>query len=143
MFGKVMLYITFGIICMAAAIVDIQKQKIYNETVAVLFVPAIVSFFTFPEIGMISRLLGAISVSGGMLLICLLVQGAFGGGDIKFMVPVGLMLGFEGTLFAGMLAVLLAGGWSLLILGRKERKFSFGPALCLGSFVALIVGIGT
>ncbi len=137
-----MLYITFGIICMVTAIVDIQKQKIYNETVAVLFVPAIVSFFVFSEISMISRLLGAISVSGGMLLLCLLFPGAFGGGDIKFMIPVGLMLGFEGTLFAGMLAVFLAGGWSLFILGRKEKKFPFGPALCLGSFVALIVGIG-
>ena len=76
---------------MVTAIMDIQKQKIYNETVAVLFVPAIVSFFVFPELGIISRLLGAISVSGIMLLMCLCLPGVFGGGDIKFMVPVGLM----------------------------------------------------
>lgn len=126
---------------MVTAIMDIQKQKIYNETVAVLFVPAIVSFFVFPEIGMISRLLGAVSVSGIMLLICLLVSGTFGGGDIKFMIPIGLLLGFEGTLLAGMLAVFFAGGWSLLILGRGDKKFPFGPALCLGSLVSLAVEI--
>ena len=126
---------------MVTAIMDIQKQKIYNETVAVLFVPAIVSFFVFPEVSMISRLFGAVSDSGIMLLICLLVPRAFGGGDIKFMIPVGLLLGVERTLLAGMLAVIFAGGWSLLILGRRDKKFPFGPALCLGSFVSLVVEI--
>ena len=139
MFGKVMIYITFGIICMVTAIIDIQKQKIYNETVAALFVPAIVSFFVFPEISMISRLLGAITVSGGMLLACLFVPGSFGGGDIKFMIPVGFMLGLEGAWRAGMLAIFFAGGWCLMIMGRKEKKFPFGPSLCMGSFVALVM----
>ena len=134
-----MLYITFGIICLVTTIIDIQKQKIYNETVAVLFVPAIVSFFVFPEISMISRLLGAITVSGSMLLICLFTPGAFGGGDIKFMIPVGVMLGLKGSLFAAMLAIFFAGGWCLVIVGRGEKKFSFGPALCVGSFMALVM----
>ena len=77
---------------MVTAIMDIQKQKIYNETVAVLFVPAIVSFFVFPEVSMISRLLGAVSVSGIMLLICLLVPRAFGGGDIKLLSAIGAII---------------------------------------------------
>ena len=134
-----MLYITFGIICVVTAIIDIQKQKIYNETVAVLFVPAIVSFFVFPKISMISRLLGAISVSGGMLLICLLVPGAFGGGDIKFMIPTGFMLGLKGVLYAWVLAIFAAGCWCCMILGRGEKNFPFGPALCMGSFAALVM----
>ena len=134
-----MLYITFGMICMVTAIIDIQKQKIYNETVAALFAPAIVSFFVFPEISWISRLLGAMIVSGSMLLISLLVPRAFGGGDIKFMIPVGLMLGLEGALYAGMLAVFLACIWCFWILGRGEKEISFGPALCMGSFVVLVI----
>ena len=134
-----MLYITFGIICMVTTIIDIQKQKIYNETVAVLFVPAIVSFFVFPEIGMVSRLLGAITVSGSMLLISLLFHGAFGGGDIKFMIPVGFMLGLKGTVCAFVLAIFLAGGWCFVILVKGEKRFSFGPALCMGSFMALVM----
>lgn len=124
---------------MVTAIIDIQKQKIYNETVAALFVPAIVSFFVFPELGIISRLLGAVAVSGIMLSICICAPGAFGGGDIKFMVPVGLMLGVERTMLAGMVAVFLAGSWSILLVMRgKILKFPFGPALCIGSFVALV-----
>ena len=149
MLGKVMLYITFGIICMVTTIIDIQKQKIYNETVAVLLVPAIVSFFVFPELGIISRLLGAISVSGIMLLMCLCLPGVFGGGDIKFMVPVGLMLGVERAMLAGMLAVFLAGAWSIGMVIRnflknstevQGMKFPFGPMLCIGSFIALAAG---
>ena len=86
-------------------------------------------------------LLGAVSVSGIMLLICLCVPGAFGGGDIKFMVPAGLMLGLEGSMLAGMLAVFLAGIWGIrLVIRGKGLKFPFGPALCIGSFVALMVG---
>ena len=111
---------------MVTAIIDIQKQKIYNETVAALFVPAIVSFFVFPELGIISRLLGAVAVSGIMLSICICAPGAFGGGDIKFMVPVGLMLGVERTMLAGMVAVFLAGSWSILLVMRgKILKFQY------------------
>ena len=117
------LYVTFTIICMAIAIIDIQKQKIYNETVAVLFVPAIVSFFVCPEIGVVSRLMGAVSVSGIMLVMCLLIPGAFGGGDIKLMVPVGLFLGLERTAVADVLAVLLGGFWGAwtVIWGRLNE----------------------
>ena len=71
--------------------------------------------------------------------ICICVPGAFGGGDIKFTVPVGLMLGVERTMLAGMVAVFLAGSWSILLVMRgKILKFPFGPALCIGSFVALV-----
>ena len=134
-----MLYITFGIICRVTSIIDIQKQKIYNETVAALFAPAIVSFFVFPEISWISRLLGAMIVSGSMLLISLLSNGAFGGGDIKFMIPVGVMLGLKGVWYAWILAIFVSGGWCLVILGSGVKKFSFGPALCIGSFAALVM----
>lgn len=158
MFIKAILSITFTITCMVIAIIDIQKQTIYNEAVAVLSVPAIVSFFVCPEIGMASRLLGAVSVSGIMLLMCLLIPGAFGGGDIKLMVPVGFFLGFERTLLAGMLAVFVGGFWGVwtVIWGRRHKytkrsgveeralskatEFPFGPALCIGSIVVFWAG---
>ena len=70
--------VTFTIICAIIAWMDIQKQKIYNEAVAVLFVPAIVSFFVFPEIPIASRFLGAVSVSSIMLLVSVISPGTFG-----------------------------------------------------------------
>lgn len=130
---------TFTIICAVIAWMDIQKQKIYNEAVAVLFVPAIVSFFVFPELPIMSRVLGAVSVSGIMLLASLISPGAFGGGDIKMMVPVGLFLGLQRTLVAGLVALVLGAVWCLVHCFRS-RRFAFGPALGLGSVTALLWG---
>lgn len=153
---KEVLYITFTIICMAIAIIDIQKQKIYNEAVAVLLVPAIVSFFVCSEVSVVSRLFGAVSVSGWMLMTCLLLPGAFGGGDIKLMVPVGLFLGVKRAMAAWVLAVFIGGIWgSVMVVWEwlsksrskkgnvskgqavKGREFPFAPALCIGSLVVL------
>lgn len=140
---RVLVISTFLIICALISYIDIQKQTIYNEAVAALFVPAIVSFFVFSEISMVSRLLGAVSVSGLMLVISLLRPGAFGGGDIKLMVPVGLFLGLDRTLAAGIFAVFIGGIWGAVVLVRGRgrlcgRTSPFGPALCLGSVLALL-----
>lgn len=134
--------VTFMIICAIIAWMDIQKQKIYNEAVAVLFVPAIVSFFVFPEIPIASRFLGAVSVSGIMLLASVISPGAFGGGDIKMMVPVGLFLGLERTLVAGKVALAVEGVLCLWLLLKRVRRnrLPFGPTLCLGSVTALLWG---
>lgn len=136
---RAVLAFTFMIICAMIAWIDIQKQKIYNGAVAALFVPAIVSFFVFPEMQVMSRVWGALSVSGIMLLTSLVVPEAFGGGDIKMMVPVGLFLGLERTLVAGMLALTAGLVWYLVNLG-KIKRFAFGPALCIGSITAFFCG---
>ncbi len=144
--------LTFLIMCAGIAYTDIRKQKIYDEAIAALCVPAIVSFFAFPEISPLSRGLGGISVSGIMLLCCLIKPGAFGGGDIKFMVAAGLFLGLERTIFAGIWSVFAGALWSVGLIvrrrigkGRKgkvrKESFAFGPALCLGSVIALFCSI--
>ncbi len=148
---QILVILTFQIMCVAIAIIDIQKQTIYNEAVGALFVPAIVSFFVFPEIGFPDRMAGAFWVSGMMLLICLIRPGAFGGGDIKLMVPVGFYLGFERALTAYVLAVFIGGIWGILAalmewcrwgkMRLKELEIPFAPALCLGSIIACNVGI--
>ena len=137
--AKTCIMLTFLIICAVIAWIDIQKQKIYNEAVAALFVPAIVSFFVFPEMSPGSRLLGALSVSGIMLFICLIRPGAFGGGDIKLMMPVGLYLGLERTLAAGCLAVCIGVIWGLAAAFKRQKRFPFGPSLCLGAAIALLL----
>ena len=138
---------------MMISYIDIQKQTIYNEAVAALFVPAMVSFFVFPEVSLLSRILGAVSVSGLMILISVIKPGSFGGGDIKMMIPVGVFLGLDKTWTAWILAVYIE---ALFILGRFIRKgfgkrslvprkasdrLPFGPALCLGSIIAMFYSI--
>jgi len=150
---KMLTVLTFLIICAWITYIDIRKQKIYNGAVAALLVPAIVSFFVFSEINPLSRVLGAISVSGMMLLISLIKPGSFGGGDVKLMVAVGLFLGLERALWAGILAVFVAGVWLLLSIVHKvvykvykiqpktwlREKLPFGPALCMGAVLSLFL----
>lgn len=133
------------------AYTDIQKQKIYNEAVAALLVPAIVSFFVFPEITPGSRIAGGVSVSGLMLLISLFRPGAFGGGDIKFAVPLGLFLGLRRMLYTGGIAVFLA---AFLVVCRiicqthkeprkqlsgRQSSLPFGPAMYIGGILSWFV----
>lgn len=153
--GKAVSVCTFLIICVIISYMDIQKQTIYNEAVGALFVPAIVSFFAFPEIVPISRIGGGISVSGIMLFINIIKPGAFGGGDIKMMVPIGLFLGLDKALAAGILAVFIEAAFILVGLlwrktawGLKRRKgvnmaerLPFGPALCVSSVIMLFFRI--
>lgn len=92
----------------------------------------------------VQHLLGAVSISGGMLVMSLLIAGAFGGGDIKLMAGAGLFLGAPLTLLAGFLALIGGGVYGIWLLttkkaGRKDH-FAFGPFLCTGIVVAMLAG---
>lgn len=71
-------------------IIDIATMEIPNTFVIIAFVLGIISIFTMPGTSLPSRILGMFVVSVPLLLITLLVPGAFGGGDIKLMAACGL-----------------------------------------------------
>ena len=91
----------------------------------------------------------AISLNGIRLLcylgiLSILIPGAFGGGDIKFMAVSGFLLGKEKIICSMACAVMLAGGYCLIMLkcGKLTRKdeFAFGPFLVLGIMMTLFAG---
>lgn len=90
----------------------------------------------------INSLVGA--CLAGLLMLPLVLMGAWGAGDLKWMVPVGLLLGWQLTLLTLWLAILIGGfqGIWLLIVNKKEKKseMPFGPSLVLGSWVSLCYG---
>lgn len=65
-------------------------------------------------------------------------------GDIKLFVPIGILLGRNGTLAALYLSILLGGAaaaWLLLRLkDKKERRMAFGPFIALGAALSLYAG---
>lgn len=119
-------------------------MEIPNTLVIVVFVLGIISIFTMPGTSLPSRILGMFVVSVPLLLITILVPGAFGGGDIKLMAACGLFLGTKLTLLSFAFAVLTGGlyGIWLLVMKKKSGKehFAFGPFLCLGMAAALFIG---
>lgn len=72
--------------------------------------------------------------------LAILGRGALGGGDVKMMAALALLLGTEGTLLALCVGFMLGGVAALVLLllrkaGRKDF-FAFGPFLIIGAVLA-------
>ena len=138
--------IAFGVyvILMLIGLIDFTTMEIPDGLVVALLPFAIGAIFAQPEITLISRGIGLLTISLPMLLLAMLIKNAFGGGDIKFMAVIGLLLGWQFTLLAFFIAVVFAGGYALSLIIRKKAKkgavLAFGPYLCFGTMVAFIYG---
>jgi leader peptidase (prepilin peptidase)/N-methyltransferase len=136
----------FAFICVLVTIafIDMDTMEIPNGLVIFAAAFGLLSIFVFPEITLLDRAIGLFSVSVPFLLITLLIDGAFGGGDIKLMAATGIFLGWQLNLVALFLALLSGGGYAayLLISKKKGRKehFAFGPFLCAGVILSLFFG---
>ena len=139
----------FLLLLVACACADINAGIVPDLVVIVIAVLGIVNFFVlepFTVAGLISHLIGAVCISLPMLLISLVIKGAFGGGDIKLMAAAGLYLGWKLTLagaFTGMFVSGFYGIW-LLVLKKagKKSKIKLAPFLSFGlSMGALFGGI--
>lgn len=124
------------LICIA--FIDLETMTIPNSLVIALIIPVLVSFFFFPEISFVSRLVGIFIVSAPMLILTFLIPEAFGGGDIKLMAVAGFMLGFPNTLLATFIALIFGGIVAVfyLVQRTRERHMAFGPYLCIGIYLA-------
>ncbi|MGL5435362.1 MAG: prepilin peptidase [Lachnospiraceae bacterium] len=134
----------FLTILMAVALVDMDTMEITDGFVLALLFIGLISLAAVPGLPLTERLIGIVSVSFPLLLITLVIPGAFGGGDIKLMAACGLFLGWRLSLLSLFLAIMTGGmyGIYLLAAGKKGRKdhFAFGPFLCVGMLAALFWG---
>ena len=131
-------------ILLVVALIDRDTQMIYDRFHVFILVLAVMAFWIFPEHGMGSRLLGAVIISVPMLVLALLIPGAFGGGDIKLMAVSGLFLGAAATVCAMFIGLLTGGAYGLIMLTsgklKKTDHFAFGPFLAIGLAVAVFAG---
>lgn len=129
------------------AVIDMDTQYIPPELNLILAVLGVLSIITLPGPSLVERGIGIFCVSVPLLIITLIVPGAFGGGDIKMMAAVGILLGWKGTVMAFLIGLLLGGGYGAYVLitkkmGRKEH-FAFGPFLAIGIAISLYADCGT
>lgn len=128
---------------LAVALIDAETQTIPDALNAALGIAGLLALLLAPaQWG--SRLAGALCISLPMLLLCLVIPGAFGGGDIKLMAAAGLYLGARLTVLAAFLGVLGGGFYGIYLLAAKKADkkdhFAFGPFLCVGIVAAMLVG---
>lgn len=141
---KVLLMMLAGALLTAVAFVDIDTMEIPNGFVLAFVCLGIVSLFLFPEVSLIMRIIGFFAVSVPMLLLTMLIPGAFGGGDIKLMAAAGLFLGVKLVAAAFFFSVLTGGVYGIYLLAGKKKggkdHFAFGPFLCIGIWAAVCWG---
>ena len=90
----------------------------------------------------ISSLIGAFCVSVPFLIMAL--AGGMGLGDAKLMAAVGILLGWKQTLLAAFFGIVIGCIAALILKIRKKRgwksEIPFGPFLCIGSYLSMLVG---
>jgi leader peptidase (prepilin peptidase) / N-methyltransferase len=133
-------FILLSFISIIVSLIDFKHQIIPDSIVILTFILSVltISIFAF-DVSFTDTVLGML-VGGGLLFILALIPGAMGGGDVKFMFALGSFLGLNITLWALLLAFVLASCISIMLLlfkvkGRKEH-IPFGPFLSVGSLIA-------
>ncbi len=134
----------FFTILTAIAMIDQDTMEIHPGVLTALLVVSVISIFTMPQVGWLSRIIGAFCVSVPLLIITMIIPGAFGGGDIKLMFVVGIFLGWKLTLVSIFIGFLTGGAAAVVLLSTKKKgrkdHFPFGPYLCIGAAIALLYG---
>lgn len=91
------------------------------------------------NMSILSIILGMLA-GGGIMLVIALLTNAIGGGDIKYMFAMGILLGLSNILSALYIAFIIGGIVSLLILLLKikdKREFiPYAPFLSIGCFIS-------
>lgn len=132
-------FVYLGILTMVAFI-DWDTRIIYNRFHIGIVLLGIASVWLFPEHTLTDRLIGALMISFPMLILTFIVEGAFGGGDIKLMATSGFLLGRRGITAAMFIGLLAGGAYCVWMLARK--KLTRKDSIAFGPFLALGLGIG-
>jgi len=123
---------------------DWLTMEIPDRSHVILVGLALLQFIAGSTISMGDRGLGLIAISLPMVLMNLLRQDSFGGGDIKLCSAAGFFLGASQMTAGAMIGLVLAGiyGAAAVLAGAKKPKdaFPLGPFLSLGFVASMVAG---
>ena len=123
----------------AAAIDDLRRRAISNWiSVTGLAAGLIYHAVKYGLRGLALSAAGA--AIGFAIFLVVYLMGGMGGGDLKLMAAFGALLGPAGILTAALLTAIIGGVMAAasLMINRRKRTIPYGPAIVLGSWLALI-----
>ena len=137
----------FLLLLVACAVSDINAGIVPDLIVILIAALGIVKYFVTETLSLetaLPHLIGAFCVSVPMLILALVIKGAFGGGDIKLMAATGLYLGWKITLAGVSVGLFGAGLYGVYLLIFKKAgtksKMKLVPFLAYGLGVAALFG---
>jgi prepilin signal peptidase PulO-like enzyme (type II secretory pathway) len=121
----------------------IPDEIIYTVLIAGLFYVAINFAFLGDYKYLVDHILSGLLAGGFFYLLAAVSKGKWmGGGDIKLVAFMGLVLGWQGVLVALYTAFVLGAVVGVFVLATKQKKLSskipFGPFLVIGTFIGLL-----
>ena len=124
------------------SLIDYKTQIIPDGLVGVIAVSGVLYNLLYVPQDVVDMLFGGAAGFAVMLVIFFISHGGMGGGDVKLSAAVALWLGVEGTLLFLLLAFIMGGVISLLLLvsGVKSKgdTIPFGPFLCFAAFITVL-----
>ncbi len=120
------------------SIKDIKTLEIKNKSLICLAIINIIGVFT-GSTALIDGIMGFIVGLVIMLILSFLTNGSIGGGDIKLIAVMGIVLGIENILVTIIITFVLSGFMSLILLLRncfKEKKIT---EIALAPFITTAV----
>ena len=141
--GGAVVFCYIGIL-LVVALIDWDTQMIYDRFHILILLLGMASLWLFPQHGPVDRLIGALVIAVPMLLLTLLIPGAFGGGDIKLMAVSGWFLGCAPVICAMFFGILTGGTYAGVMLATKKLggkdHFAFSPFLAAGLMIGAVWG---
>lgn len=137
---RFLILLIFGILI---SIHDIRTRKIPNASLGIFAIASLAIYLRAPG-QILSALLSATIVA--ILLLPVLFfrrdsESGIGGGDIKLIIVLTLLLGKGGALIAALIVALFVAGFQIGLLSLIRRRFArtlaFAPALFLGALLAI------
>ncbi len=101
------------------------------------------AFFSWMPLTFSDHLIGAVSVSGFLLVLYFATKGrGIGGGDIKLMAASGLFLGWKNCILAFVIGCVLGSIIHIIRMkvSKEDHVLAFGPYLAAGIFIACLWG---
>ncbi|AKL96349.1 type II secretory pathway, prepilin signal peptidase PulO [Clostridium aceticum] len=124
--------------------IDLQHKIIPDGLVIIIMMWGIIWQFFTPEISWVNAIGGALLGGGTLLVLALITEGGFGGGDIKLMFAIGMYFGVLHTLLTLFLAFITGGLFGIVLIlmkGYTRKDFiAFAPFLILGIVMSILCG---
>ena len=125
-------------------VIDLENQLVLDKVIYPGMALALAFSFFWPELGVVSALIGGAIGLAAMALPFIIYRRGMGMGDVKLGALVGLMSGYPLVAIALLLAVITGGLVAAILLAFKIKKrrdpIPFAPFLATSAMVTLLWG---